>query len=135
MCVSYVVGSSTIVTEDLGRVVAEEKSTVVLEVLLVLIGVAHVDFQVLRGNNISKLKSGLDRANNDGEAVLQSILGGLGSRERLELLSNLSVDRINDRLGGSDQNCSSIIVVLSLGEKVGGDNGRVGSFISNYKAL
>ena len=119
-----VVGADSVVAEHFRRVLADEDGAVRVQRLGPPLRPPSVDLQVLRGQLLAAPQRVLF-GSDDGEAVPQRGRGGRGGGERRQLARQLLVDAGSQRLRSGDQNRERVVVVLGLGQQVGGDQGRV----------
>ena len=132
-----VVGTGSVVSQDLGRAHPDEKAPVVGTPEGVPVRVAGLDLQVLRGDVVGDLDALGDVGALYGKALLQGRQGGaaVGFGKGVDLLVDLGVDVLDEFRTGAQQDGTSDHVVLGLGDEIGSDNGRVGGVVAYHQDL
>ena len=129
-------GSGDVVAEGLGRGLADEESAGVADVADALVRVLDDEGEVLGGVLVGD-GEGFVEVGDEGEAASGSegVEGNVAAGEIGGLLEELGCDRLGQGFAGGDQDGGSEVVVLGLGEEVGGDEFGVGGNVGDDQGL
>ena len=122
-----------VVAQGLGREVPEEARARVAHLAQVREGVRDAQLQVLRRDQVRKVKGGIQvLGKEDCAVVLQRGAGDLRAGERRDLRRQLRLHGRGQGLARGDEDGRGDLVVLGLGHKVSREVNRVRSLICKY---